>query len=465
MAATLIGLAVALGPAPAVIGSDKQWTGYGALPGDAPVFGLANSPSQPETVYAATVGASLVQTDDGTAWHEVSASLPRRLWRVAIDAAPDTAGFPPMYVGSNGEGFWKSLDGGKTWTQADNGLSGAGALNVRAIALGIHLIVVGTSNGVFKTADGGGTWQAMGLQGFDISAVAFAQFGLGGSPPVVIAGIDGEKNPGARLLSSTSLSSTWAPLHQGVPADLVVSAVAAGPVPSGANARPVWVAGSSGVLKSDDGGGTWAVLAGLPNPQGFGAIAASSADPNVVYVASDGSVGAAGGGVWRSSDRGGSWQQLATGLTEHAVTAISLGRDQPGTLIAATYTPDTPSVLAFQYRDAQVTPSGTPEDGVCPETSCGRGTASAPAAVHGSPLSAAPLVNPCPSPSPSPSPSPNPSASGSAAASPTPAPSGSGSPKPSPSPTPCTSRNPTPRQPEGSDLPLWLAVAGVGVLI
>jgi len=477
VAATLVALTAAAGFSPAALGSDKQWTSYGALPGDAPVFGLAISPVQTGTVYAATIGASLAQTDDGVTWHEVSPTLPRRIWKISIDPAPDTLGFEPMYAGSAGEGFWKSLDGGKTWAQMDTGLTGQGALNVRSIALGVHLIVIGTSNGVFKSSDGGAQWQPAGLQGYDISSVAFTQYGLAGSTPTALAGVDGLKSPGARLLSSSGLAGKWTPVQQGVPTDMVVSSIASGPVPSGANARPVWVVGSAGVIKSDDGGSTWAQLAGLPNPLGFDAVATSDADPNVAYVVSDGSGGAGqpGGGVWVTVDRGGTWAQLATGLTEHAVTAVAVGRDSPVTSIVATYAPDARSVKLWQYRDAGVAPTGTPEDGFCPEASCATGNISLPVAVHGSPESGAPLVNPCPTPSPTPSRKPSPRASG---ASPSPSPatspapaaasaSATASPSPSgpPAPNPCVTPSPTSRPPAGGDLPPWIALGGVGLLL
>src|SRR5207245_1014363 len=99
-------LAIVLGGAPwSAVASDKQWTEYGRLPGDAPVFGLANDPTQPTTVYAATMGAGLLRTDDGQTWREVSKALPRRVWKLAVDAARDEQGFAPLYLGSTG-GFY-----------------------------------------------------------------------------------------------------------------------------------------------------------------------------------------------------------------------------------------------------------------------------------------------------------------------------------------------------------------------
>ena len=145
------------------------------------------------------MGSGLLRTDDGKSWHDIGAgTLPKTLWRVAIDPAKGPSGSPPIYVGSAGSGIFKSLDGAKTWENLSKGLV-KGALNVRSIALGRGLILIGTSDGVYKTTDGGKSWQAMGLQGFDVSSVAFAKY----NPPLIIlAGIDGGEDPGSRLLGS-----------------------------------------------------------------------------------------------------------------------------------------------------------------------------------------------------------------------------------------------------------------------
>lgn len=442
-------------------GASLQWNRLAPLSGGSPVFGLANDPAAPTSAYAATMGNGLLKTD-GSVWRDVGATvLPKRLWRVAVDAAKGPGGDPPIYVGAAGGGFFKSLDAGKTWVALNHGLSG-GALNVRSIALGRALIVIGTSDGAYKSIDGGKNWQPMGLQGFDVSSVAFAKY----SPPVIlIAGIDGVKSPGSRLLGTQDVSGNWVALKQGVPGDLVVSAVASGPVHQQDNFRTVFVAGSGGVFKSDDDGQSWAQLAGLP-AQGFGSLALSPADANILYTSSDGG-GGGSGGVWRSTDRGGTWTQLAGGLTEKAITAISIGRDSPATLFSVAWNPDTPAVLPYTLSDTEAQPQGQPENGLCPE-----GNSDCPPLAESSPVavSSFPVVVPPPCQSPivgiqqtSPSPQVSPSAAATVAASPAATSSPSASPAPSPSPT-CP---PSPASGGGgrSDLPVGLALVVVGALL
>ena len=463
-----VALAVALltlvsAPALTAAGADLQWTEIAALPATSPVFSLAADPSTFGTAYAASMGSGLLRTDDGKSWHDIGGSvLPKRLWRVAIDPAKGPAGDPPIYVGGAGTGFFKSLDGAKSWENLSKGLA-KGALNVRAIALGRGLILIGTSDGVYKTTDGGKSWQPMGLQGTDVSSVAIAKY----NPPVIIlAGIDGTSNPGSRLLGTQDLGGNWVALKQGVPSDLVVSAIASGPVHQQDNLRTLFVAGSGGVYKSDDNGQSWGQLAGLP-AQGFGSLALSPADPNILYTSSDGG-GGSGGGVWRTTDRGGTWTQISGGLREKAITALSIARNSPATLFAVAWNPDKPAVVPYTLSDTQAQPQGDPEAGLCPEGNSGCPPLAASSSGAGSSF---PVVLPsvCPSPSISPqtaAPSPGGSAAGSPA-SPAAVASASGSPgaSPRPSPTPgcpATARSSPNRR---GDFPVLAALVIAGVLL
>jgi photosystem II stability/assembly factor-like uncharacterized protein len=433
--------------------ADLQWGSYGTLPGGTASFGLAQDPAAPAQVWAATMGSGLQKTEDGKTWRQVAPGiLPMRLWKVAIDPSKGPAVSPPMYVGSAGQGLFKSLDGGKTWTGSTQGLSSPGSRNVRGIAMGVNVLVIGTSDGVYKSVDGGRIWQPAGLAGTDVSAIVFARYA---GPATLLAGIDGVSNPGSRLVLSKDLGATWTPVKQGLPADIVISAIVAGTVRTDANLRTVFLAGSAGAFKSDDQGQSWGQLSGLPS-QGYGSLAVSPADPNIVYVGGDGA-GAGGGGVWRSADRGGTWTGLSGGLSEKGVTGLSVGRDNPATVIAAAWNPDKALAPVFALSDTQAPPSGQPEAGVCPEPSCQGGFQVQP--------SAPPVPSPSPSPSPAPCGAPSPSPSGSAspgAASPLPQSTAStpGA-TPAPSATPCP---PARRTGSRIDIPVPLAVGALVVL-
>ncbi|MCK7517686.1 MAG: hypothetical protein MZV64_08195 [Ignavibacteriales bacterium] len=59
-----------------------------------------------------------------------------------------------------------SINNGESWTEINNGL----ATNYENVLLenSLNQIFLGTSNGIFKSADNGDYWEALGLNGVNI---------------------------------------------------------------------------------------------------------------------------------------------------------------------------------------------------------------------------------------------------------------------------------------------------------
>ena len=133
------------------------------------VNALAVNPADAQIIYAATDGGVYKSTNNGVSWRGSSAGLiTKRSQALAIDPlAPNT-----LYVGTV-KGLFKSINAGMNWTRlpADFGYS-----NITALALtsmpGIEqrpfaqnppipvlsMLYAGTTNGLFKSTDGGTTW-------------------------------------------------------------------------------------------------------------------------------------------------------------------------------------------------------------------------------------------------------------------------------------------------------------------
>ena len=80
--------------------------------------------------------------------------------------ALDPAESGRLYAGtSDGRGVFKSTDGGGTWDSI--GLLGTDYVHALAIDPATEALYAGTEGGVFKSTDGGGTWSAVntGLHG------------------------------------------------------------------------------------------------------------------------------------------------------------------------------------------------------------------------------------------------------------------------------------------------------------
>lgn len=236
------------------------------------------------------------------------------------------------YVGVGSGGVWKTDNAGTTWTSL---FDGQGAYSIGAIGLdpsdparvwvgtgenngGRH---IGYGDGVYKSNDGGQTWENMGLGASehiakiivhpeDPETVWVASQGPLWSPGGergVFKTTDGGKTWVNTLSSGEYTGATDMMIDPSNPDRLYVAmwqhhrTVAA------------YVGGGpeSGIWASEDGGETWSELkTGLPKGNmGKIGLAISPMQPDIVYAAIE--EDRRTGGVWRSANRGASWEKMS----------------------------------------------------------------------------------------------------------------------------------------------------------
>jgi photosystem II stability/assembly factor-like uncharacterized protein len=189
------------------------------------------------------------------------------------------------------DGLWRSRDGGATWSPADAGLA---VRHVRALAAdpswsgdpGVDRLWVGTEPAaIWLSQDGGTSWQ-------EAPDVARLREAHGWSLPY---------SPAAGCVRGFALGVDVAPDPETPPAlDRLYAAAEVG-----------------GVLRSDDAGLTWRLLAGGVHADVHD-LATHPAVPDLVYAAT-------GGGRYRSRDGGLTWMPVGEGYTR----AIWLDPDRP----------------------------------------------------------------------------------------------------------------------------------------
>jgi len=251
-------------------------------------------PSQPNVFYIGQVNGGVWKTDDyGRIWtpifdHESTQSIG------AIAVAPSNPDI--IYVASGeglhrpdlsvGNGIYKSTDAGKTWTHLglrDGFQIPALAIDPRdpnrvfAAVLG-HPYGPNEERGLFRTTDGGATWQKViykdentGASDVEIDP---------SNPDVIYASMwearegpweDGNEvnGTGGGLFKSTDGGSTWHPLANGLPKDLSQLYVALAPSdPHRLYATVGTASGGLGVYRSDDAGDSWTKITQDPRPSG-----------------------------------------------------------------------------------------------------------------------------------------------------------------------------------------------------
>ena len=211
---------------------------------------------------------------------------------------------------------------------------------------------IGSSGGgVWKTADAGTSWRNISDGFFDVGAIG--AIAVAPSDPSVIyvgtgeASIRGQTtSPGDGVYKSTNAGKTW--LHVGLAATLHIAAIVVDP----ANPNIVYVAAQGspwiasrdrGVYRSRDGGTTWSRVLFVNPTTGAHDLSIDPKDPRIVYAALwdhqrlpwNIRSGGSGSGLWQSTDGGDTWHRLRQGLPDlMGNTGVSVSPVDPNRVYA-----------------------------------------------------------------------------------------------------------------------------------
>jgi photosystem II stability/assembly factor-like uncharacterized protein len=137
---------------------------------------------------------------------------------------------------------------------------------------------------------------------------------------------------------------TWEPVFESEPVHSVGDVVLFQPNPNiiwigtGERANRQSVSWGDGIYKSIDAGQTWTNV-GLRNSKHIGRIVTNPTNPDIVFVAAQGSVWGPGGdrGVYRTRDGGKTWDRVLQVDEDTGATDVAIDPSDPNTLYAATY--------------------------------------------------------------------------------------------------------------------------------
>lgn len=267
--------------------SKMKWRSIGPYIGGR-VITVAGVPSKPDLFYAGAVGGGVWRsTDEGVEWKNITdGQLPgpsASIGAIAVaQSDPDV-----IYIGTGeadirndmipGDGIYKSTDAGKTWSYA--GLRETHTISaividpknpdvVYAASMG-HVFKGNPERGVFKSTDGGKTWNKILFVDNDTGAICLIM------------------DPNH---SEVLYATMWQ--AQRMPWGLV----SGGP--------------GSGIYKTTDGGAHWDNIThnpGLPQMTlGRIGLSVAASNSNIVYAI----IQAKEGGVFRSEDGGATWKRV-----------------------------------------------------------------------------------------------------------------------------------------------------------
>jgi photosystem II stability/assembly factor-like uncharacterized protein len=308
----------------ATVYSGLRWRSIGPFRGGR-VNGVSGVPGQPYTFYFGSVGGGVWKTTNtGRTWLPIFDSQPIASIG-AIGVAPSNPNI--LYVGtgeadmrsqiSYGNGMYKSTDAGKTW--AHIGLDNTRQIGrvlvdprnpdvVFVAALG-HVYGANPDRGVYRTSDGGATWQKVLFKSNDVGAIdlnfdpttsqtIYAVLWNTRRPPWSI--YPPSYGPGSGLYKSTDGGANWQQLTSGLPTD-GVGRIGVAVAPS--NRSRVYAivdAKEGGLFRSDDAGATFAKVSSDARIWGrgwyFGKIVVDPKNADLLYISNT--------GVYRSRDGG-----------------------------------------------------------------------------------------------------------------------------------------------------------------
>jgi photosystem II stability/assembly factor-like uncharacterized protein len=298
-----------------------HWRSIGPAVMGGRIADIAVDPKNPYTIYVAlATGGVIKSTNDGNTWtpifdHEAVGSVG------AVAVAPSDPNI--VWVGTGeangrnssswGDGVYKSTDGGKTWQHM--GLDDTREIgrivvdpnnsNIVYVAAAGRLWGYNSERGLFKTSDGGKTWQKVLYINEKTGVIDVALAGKGGDVLLAAAyrrlrtpwGFYDESSDSG-IYRSTDGGKTWSKITKGLPTERVgrigLSVCASQPnivyavvACNEGGAKDLFDPTSNfgGVFRSDDAGATWKrVNSTVPRGFYFGQIRVDPADPNRVYV-------------------------------------------------------------------------------------------------------------------------------------------------------------------------------------
>jgi photosystem II stability/assembly factor-like uncharacterized protein len=265
-----------------------------------------------------------------------------RSWKPVLDSQPIASigaiGVAPsnpnvVYVGSGeadmrsqisyGNGMYKSTDGGQSWVH--KGLDGTRQIGrvlvdpknpnlVFVAALG-HAYGANPDRGVYRSRDGGATWEKVLFKNDNVGAIdlafdpqssqtVYASLWNTRRPPWSI--YPPSYGPGSGVFKSTDGGTNWQPLTNGLPTEAVGHIGLAVAATNRNRVYAIVDAKEGGLYRSDDAGATWAKISGDNRIWGRGwYFCKTVADPrnaDIVYVSNT--------SLYRSTDAGKSWTAI-----------------------------------------------------------------------------------------------------------------------------------------------------------
>lgn len=305
------------------------------------ITSLRFDPSNTDRIYAGVIGdmgGIYVSGDKGKTWDVLNDKfIMSTVWgqpQLVVDPDDPNVVYAATWLG----GTWKTTDSGVTWTLLGDAPVSSTALGLDRQNTGTIYLADRSSPTVWKSADGGGTWEQVADFSKDGALLVMRVFADGDN---VYASTFMPSLRGGRLYKSTDEGGTWEDITGTLPKGILDIEA------DWSNPDVVYVTTNiNGAFRSADGGKTWSEM-GLPYVGAYD-VEVDQNDPTILYAAArggslpgwftviagypDGITFDDSAGVYKSSDSGQTWSKLLE--TSVSCRAVRRHPDNPDLLFA-----------------------------------------------------------------------------------------------------------------------------------
>lgn len=291
-----------------VFDPDKPGMLYGAASRQHDIPGWTNI----DRAYQA--GGVVISTDYGANWSGLGQGLPSDQNRPCTSVALDpksAADSRTLYCTMYGDGVYKSGDGGKTWQKKSNGLGRPGNMHVYVVRFGpdgaLYCLITAkrsdmdfpVAGGLWRSTDGAETWTELTK---DVDLWWPTEFAIHPTNHniIYITTADVPQKNGGGLFASTDGGKTWKQQLSNKDFDPAIIAYVHnfGITFYPQNPDIIYLCSwTHGLQMSTDGGKTWKHVNGIPFFS-TSRVTFDPEDPDVIYVT------CFGGGVWKGPRNG-----------------------------------------------------------------------------------------------------------------------------------------------------------------
>ncbi len=300
-----------------------EWRVSGPMGGD--VRSIVIDPKNPQRLFIGTLDGQIYTSIDGGArWTQLHGFSQPSLFieYILIDPRDSDVLYVAAHRHKEPGGFFKSTDGGRSWSAAAD-LKGEAVHALSQAPSDPDVLIAGTVNGVFRSTDAGETWTKAGAQSpVNIDSLAVDPR----TPNTIYAGT------WYLPYKTTDGGRTWARIKNGMIDDSDVFAIEI----DSRNPEHVIASACSGIYETKNGGAKWSKVQGIPSAsRRTRDILQHPAQPNTIFAGTT-------EGLWRSLNGGSSWALMtdkrleinSIAVHEQTPNVVYLGTNNYGVMIS-----------------------------------------------------------------------------------------------------------------------------------